>query len=90
MKDPHPLIFMFDAPGFRARSIAKSDLTISLQASLAIPFKDICQEDSQEKFKFSKHLQAQKAYHFFEQSFFEWHSIQIQAILWLSKYPTKN
>ena len=81
---------MFDAPGFRARSIAKSDLTISLQASLAIPFKDICQEDSQGKLKFSKRLQAQKAYHFFEQSFFEWHPIQIQALLWLSRYPTKN
>lgn len=61
---------MLSAPGFHAHSIAKSNLTLSLEASLAIPFKNICQENSQEKLKFSKLFQAQKAYHFFEQSFF--------------------
>jgi hypothetical protein len=47
----------------------ENDLTISSQTSLLIPFKDICEEDSQEKFKFSKFLQAQKAHHFFERDF---------------------
>ncbi|KAG1147936.1 hypothetical protein G6F46_007080 [Rhizopus delemar] len=50
-------------------SPTESNLTTSPQASLPIPFKDICEEDPQEKFKFSKFLQVQKAYHFFEQDF---------------------
>jgi hypothetical protein len=51
-------------------SPTESDLTISPQTSLPILFKDICEEDPQEKFKFSKLLQVQKVYHFFEQDFF--------------------
>lgn len=85
---------MLRAPGFHAHSIAKSNLTLSLEASLAIPFKNICQENSQEKLKFSKLFQAQKAYHFFEQSFFFFFFRTVfnstQATLWLYKYPAKN
>ncbi|KAG1453854.1 hypothetical protein G6F55_007920 [Rhizopus delemar] len=47
----------------------ENNLTISSQTSPLIPFKVICEEDSQEKFKFSKFLQAQKACHFFERDF---------------------
>ncbi|KAG1041106.1 hypothetical protein G6F43_012167 [Rhizopus delemar] len=47
----------------------ENDLTISPQTSLLILFKDICEEGPQEKFKFNKFLQAQKAYHFFERDF---------------------
>ncbi|KAG1048204.1 hypothetical protein G6F43_009386 [Rhizopus delemar] len=53
---------------FHLRSPDENDLKISSQTSLIILFKDICQEDTQETFEFSKFLQAQKAYHFFEQS----------------------
>ncbi|KAG0980624.1 hypothetical protein G6F29_007682 [Rhizopus arrhizus] len=42
---------------------------ISSQTSLLIPFKDICEEDPQENFNFSKFLQTQKEYHFFERDF---------------------
>ena len=66
MNGHHPLILMFSA----LYSPTESDLTISPQTSLPILFKDICEEDPQEKFKFSKLLQVQKVYHFFEQDFF--------------------
>ncbi|EIE91397.1 hypothetical protein RO3G_16108 [Rhizopus delemar RA 99-880] len=69
MKGLHPLIPMFSALDSCPRLSTENDLTISSQTSLLIPFKDICEEDPQEKFKFSKFLQAQKAYHFFEQDF---------------------
>ncbi|KAG1607039.1 hypothetical protein G6F46_012583 [Rhizopus delemar] len=69
MKGLHPLIPMFSALGSCPRLPTENDLTISSQTSLLIPFKDICEEDPQEKFKFSKFLQAQKAYHFFEHDF---------------------
>ncbi|EIE79876.1 hypothetical protein G6F55_012727 [Rhizopus delemar] len=69
MKGLHPLIPMFSALDSCPRLPTENDLTISSQTSLLIPFKDICEEDPQEKFKFSKFLQAQKAYHFFEQDF---------------------
>ncbi|KAG1577598.1 hypothetical protein G6F48_012568 [Rhizopus delemar] len=61
----NPLLALDSCP----RLPTENDLTISSQTSLLIPFKDICEEDPQEKFKFSKFLQAQKAYHFFEQDF---------------------
>ncbi|KAG0736043.1 hypothetical protein G6F22_011328 [Rhizopus arrhizus] len=56
---------------FHLRSPDENDLTISSQTSLIISFRDICKEDPQETFKLSKFLQAQKAYHFFEQSLFK-------------------
>ncbi|KAG1623483.1 hypothetical protein G6F45_010931 [Rhizopus arrhizus] len=69
MKGLHPLIPMFSALDSCPRLPTENDLTVSSQTSLLIPFKDICEEDPQEKFKFSKFRQAQKAYHFFERDF---------------------
>ncbi|KAG1049710.1 hypothetical protein G6F43_007979 [Rhizopus delemar] len=69
MKGLHPLLPMFSALDSCPRLPTENDLTISSQTSLLIPFKDICEEDPQEKFKFSMFLQAQKAYHFFERDF---------------------
>ncbi|KAG1630255.1 hypothetical protein G6F44_011393 [Rhizopus delemar] len=60
---------MFSALDSCPRLPTENDLTVSSQTSLLIPFKDICEEDPQEKFKFSKFRQAQKAYHFFERDF---------------------
>ncbi|EIE76156.1 hypothetical protein RO3G_00860 [Rhizopus delemar RA 99-880] len=69
MKGPHPLIPMFSALGFCPRLPTENDLTISSQTSQFIPFKDICEEGPQERFKCSKFFQAQEAYHFFERGF---------------------
>ncbi|EIE78293.1 hypothetical protein G6F46_009290 [Rhizopus delemar] len=69
MKGLHPLLPMFSALDSCPRLPTENDLTISSQTSLLISFKDICEEDPQEKFKFSMFLQAQKAYHFFERDF---------------------
>ncbi|EIE89817.1 hypothetical protein RO3G_14528 [Rhizopus delemar RA 99-880] len=69
MKGLHPLIPMFSALDSCPRLPTENDLTIPPQTSLILLFKDICEEDPQEKFKFRKFLQAQKAYHFFEQDF---------------------
>ncbi|EIE91219.1 hypothetical protein RO3G_15930 [Rhizopus delemar RA 99-880] len=69
MKGLHPLIPMFSALDSYPRLPTENDLTIASQTSLLIPFKDICEEDPQEKFKFSKFLRAQKAYHFFRRDF---------------------
>ncbi|KAG0785187.1 hypothetical protein G6F22_008045 [Rhizopus arrhizus] len=60
---------MFSALDSCPRLPTENDLIISAQTSLLIPFKDICEEDPQENFKFSKFLQTQKAYHFFERDF---------------------
>ncbi|KAG1535107.1 hypothetical protein G6F46_010932 [Rhizopus delemar] len=57
MKGFHPLIPMFSALDSCPRLPTENELTISSQTSLLIPFKDICEEDPQEKFKFSKFLQ---------------------------------
>ncbi|KAG0864261.1 hypothetical protein G6F16_011161 [Rhizopus arrhizus] len=69
MKSIHPLIPMFSALDSCSCLPIESDLIISSQTSLLIPFKDRCEEDPQENFKFSKFLQTQKAYHFFERDF---------------------
>jgi hypothetical protein len=69
MKGQHPLVPMFSALDSCPRLPTENDLIISSQTSLLIPFKDICEEDPQENFKFSKLLQTQKAYHFFERDF---------------------
>jgi hypothetical protein len=60
---------MFSALDSSPRLPTENDLIISSQTSLLIPFKDRCEEDPQENFKFSKFLQTQKAYHFFERDF---------------------
>ncbi|EIE80334.1 hypothetical protein RO3G_05039 [Rhizopus delemar RA 99-880] len=65
MKGLHPLIPMFSALDSCPRLPTENNLEISPQTSLLLPFNDICKEDQQGKFKFSKFLQAQKAYHFF-------------------------
>ncbi|KAG1512090.1 hypothetical protein G6F52_010493 [Rhizopus delemar] len=69
MKGLHSLTPMFSALDTCPRLPTENDLTVSPQTSLLLPFKDICEEDPQGNFKFSKFLQAQKAYHFFEQDF---------------------
>ncbi|KAG0915669.1 hypothetical protein G6F33_003124 [Rhizopus arrhizus] len=69
MKGHHPLIPMFSALDSCPRLPTENDLIISAQTSLLVPFKDRCEEDPQENFKFSKFLQTQKAYHFFERDF---------------------
>jgi hypothetical protein len=60
---------MFSALDSCPRLPTENGLIISSQTSLLIPFKDICEEDPQENFKFSKFLQTQKTYHFFERDF---------------------
>jgi hypothetical protein len=76
---------IFSALDSCPRLPTENGMTIAPQTRLLIPFKDICKEDSQERFKFSKFLQAQKAYHFFEQGFpFKWCLIQKQVAWWLS------
>ncbi|KAG1136587.1 hypothetical protein G6F37_011841 [Rhizopus arrhizus] len=69
MKGQYSLVPMFSALDSCPRFPTENVLIISSQTSLLIPFKNICEEDPQEKFKFSKFLQAQKAYHFFERDF---------------------
>ena len=69
MKGLYSLIPVFSALASCPRSSTKSYLTLSPQTSLLLPFKDIYEEDQEEKFKFSKFLQAQKAYNFFERDF---------------------
>lgn len=69
MKGHHPVIPMFNTLDFYPCSFADSDITVLLQTSLIVPSKDKCEEGPQERFKFSKLLQAQQAYYFYEQGF---------------------
>jgi hypothetical protein len=58
MNGPHPLIPMFSALDSSPRLPTENYLIISSKTSLLIPFKDICEEDPQENFRFSKFLQT--------------------------------
>ena len=91
MKGLHSLTPMFSPLDTCPRSPTETDLIISPQSSLFIPFKDLRKEDPQEKFKFSKFLQAQKVYHFFERAlFFKWYPTQKKATLWFFSLSTKK